>query len=308
MDEKASIFFVGVPRGGSSICSQIISSMATSRGYEICDIEAENYNKGIRIDLIPNDVFQKLSKKSTYYGPFRSTPENIIKAPLRDIYKIVVVRDPRDCIVSHYFAMKNIHTQFRPNTDLADMKTGGGEYGEIDEHCLSVSTEYKSIFSGLVSFILRNADTIVYRYEDIIFNAATWIADVNIRLALNCSEEVLNQARLQAHFVPVREDEMAHNRQGLPLDHLKYLKPPTIEAISRILYAEMSFFGYIAKSIPLGSSSLFSQADSYGKEIEALKSAYYVLAAQNHMRIEEIRELRRKIEPPLSDSEVELSS
>ncbi|TWB67819.1 sulfotransferase domain-containing protein [Nitrospirillum amazonense] len=291
---KQSILFIGIARGGSSICNQILSVLAQSCNYELRDIETEHFNAGVPVSHISQDIFEGLERSQVYYGPFRSAPESLRKVSLRGIRKVMVVRDPRDCLVSHYYAMKNFHARFQIGKGLDEMEKGAPIDIDIDSHCLSVASEYKETLHGLAAFVYRNADTIVYRYEDIFQNPGAWVLDAIRRLNLTPTEDALKDAMVLANFEATGENEFVHKRQGRPFDHLNKLKASTIEAISRVLDPELGMFGYGIRPLQLATGVAVAQDESLRIEFTALKKAILDLAEQNGFRIGETGELSRE--------------
>lgn len=304
--EAKSIVFIGMTRGGSSIISEIISVMAQSQGYEAVDIEGGHYDRGVPPEHISPQVFENIALNGYYYGPFRGASSPLRKADLRGLQKIVVVRDPRDCLVSHYYAMKNIHTSFSIGKNIDEMQKGREISLGIDDHCLDVVDDYREILRGLMSFLYRNSDAIVYRYEDIFSNPMEWIMAMSARLGFVLSDEALAKAVVMADFVSASENEFAHKRQGRPGDHIQKLRGATIESISRSLEPELSLLGYGVTPARFAVRSESRSNDLLDQQLAALKCAIMELATENGYRIEEgalNRECLAKISERLENME-----
>jgi hypothetical protein len=171
----------------------------------------------------------------------------------------------------------------------------GREVGEINEFAIAESFSYKDIFDRLIKLTSRNSDILVFRYEDIFYNSVSWIEYIISTLNLSIPQDTLNKVIANIDMLPYSEDPKKHHRQGTPFDHLRKLKPATVEMISKILQDAILWFDYRPRVINFtGYRTSNDSPLSTG-----LNSAFALvneLSRENGYRIDEINHLRQALD------------
>ena len=155
---------------------------------------------------------------------------------------MLVVRDPRDIVTSHYFSNRYSHRAPGQQDGQREEKAAAGE---IDEYVTRVAPRFAKRFSAYESMLDQHPQIASYRYEDLLFDFDTWIDEV-IELM-----DVVPKPRALA-FVkerhdskgPASEDVTSHKRQVAPGDHQRKLKRETIQELNEVFSGSLTRFGY----------------------------------------------------------------
>lgn len=299
--EIPSILFFGVARGGSSICNAIIRQLALQAGMQDMDILGHYYKTGVSIGNIDTKVTDSLyTPTGIFYGPHREFPPKVLHFNLNPFTKILVVRDPRDCLVSHYFAMKNIHTKFEAGKSIDQMQKGREISQTIDEYVVDKADDYIKVFNKYIRFVRRNSDTYIYRYEDIIENTRSWLKDVCYISGIKLSDDKLLKVLQVADFNVKEEDEHSHKRQVKSGDHIRKLKKDTIDSLNNKMARQLNFFDYLKNIRRFDTTNQKGEAIVAGSSvsmedlevIQKMRKDIDTLLNANHNRIKEIQALQ----------------
>jgi hypothetical protein len=156
----------------------------------------------------------------------------------------------------------------------------GREVGEINEFAIAEAFSYKEIFDRLIKLISRNNDVLVFRYEDIFYNPARWIEYIISTLNLSIYPDTLNKVIAKINMLPYSENPHKHHRQGAPGDHLRKLRPATIEMISKILQDAILCFDYRPRVINFTAHET-SNTNTLSTELRAAFALVNELAREN---------------------------
>lgn len=247
MSKPGAIF--GITRGGSSITARLVHILVNGAGWNIQNIGGTAYNNGVHLHDITADEFAAVKTENTMIGPFRELPANVGPILGNDVNKIFVFRDPRDCLVSHYFAFKNIHSVFKQGSAPRLSSTGLGtevlEVNEgIDEYMFKQLAVFKKTYLNYIE-LCRSKEAVMYsKYEDIAFDPLSWLTEVIAFLEISPGSDAMNQAVIEACFWRIGNDPFSHNRQGQSGDFLNHLKPETIEILNKEFAEAFEFLGY----------------------------------------------------------------
>lgn len=277
MNNKSIVFF-GIARGGSSIVSKLLGALANSSGFEVRDLDAEFYDNGINIDDVQEKVFDELLKETSgYYGAFRTLPIGYSQHKANKIRNVFLFRDPRDCLVSRYYAFKNVHSDPSSGNSIKEMKIGK-EVGNIDDFVIQQIDEVVDVYHRYLKIIPKLEYKLVYKYEDIAINPVAWINQIVMDLNLQPSASAVNQCTVEAAFTRVLADENQHNRSGVLGQFQTLLKTETIERLNGLLGDMLNQLGY-----PLRYDEGFKQDDNIllRAELDEMKRAILQLQAQN---------------------------
>jgi hypothetical protein len=286
-------------RGGSSITGRLLQIVASAAGYRLVDEARRYYEAGYSVDDIPQQFFTELAPTDTFYGPFRSYPLTMRLANLSAITKILIVRDPRDCLVSSYYAQRGPHdrTDLRRAKIRLPTQLDGDE--SIDDFCIRAAEPVRRHFDAMRVLCLHYPETMVFRYEDIFADPCGWLAGVVARLSLSVPSEAFDQARVEAVFDADGEDAQRHHRQGRPRDHQQKLLRQTALYLADFFAPQLTFFSYCgAFAQPAdwrGAARPSATAVTDEGDMAALKRLVNDLQRENGFRIWEIAALRQSI-------------
>ena len=187
--------------------------------------------------------------KGYLYTVFGGLVEEV---PNVDQYNVVVmIRDPRDVLVSEYFSYGFKH-------DAPRVKEKQAEFYQLRDHIKSITIdEYVLENAGrlqkelekYVNFRKQHPNTLLLRYEDMINDFPSWLDRLIEYCQLNVSKE-LKQKLIETSAKSSRKTEnlASHRRAVTPGDHVKKLEPKTIEQLNEIFKDVFSELGYEVES------------------------------------------------------------
>ncbi len=182
---------------------------------------------------------------------FRSLPDFLLQSELfQDRRKVLLVRDPRDTIVSGYFSIAYSHKVPDSNKENVDglresmlKKRELTQAQSIDQY----SIENADSLNGTISKYLQlvgSPNLKIYRYEDVVMNKQPWIKDMADFLDLELPDKLLNRILKRLDVVPDQEQPDQHVRRVTPGDHKDKLKPETIAYLDEVFADFMKSFSY----------------------------------------------------------------
>lgn len=165
-------------------------------------------------------------------------------------YKVVlVVRDPRDVLVSGYFSKAFSHplpslesdkrTGFEKNRQQAQAET-------IDDYALKNSEKIHDIYADYMQHLLKkNTPVYVCKYEEMISDFEQWLTDLLDYAELKTSPE-LKQQFITEHQAktPKKEDHKQHLRKGKAGDYKTKLQAETIDNLNIKFKEILYYFDY----------------------------------------------------------------
>lgn len=238
-----SVFAVGLMKGGSSLLSQVTRALAQTTGLAYFSLTERMFEAGVRPRDIPEAANTLFRERGYLYGGFRSFPPATEMPAWASARTVLLVRDPRDMLVSFYFSHAYSHRQ-----------PGAGAGGLLRQQLDRSREEAKSMSPD--EFALRRHGEItgqfraawrklsavehrVYRYEDVIFAKRGWLQDMASYYALAVPPVTLDAIADRADIIPESERAGQHIRRVTPGDHRDKLKPETVarldEAFADIL-------------------------------------------------------------------------
>jgi hypothetical protein len=252
-------------KSGSTLINDIIREMTKEVAIPVVDLPTYCFSNGISLDSIACHYASFFSPTGYCYAGFRAIP-----AGLRGIIhelpgrKMLLVRDPRDMLVSMYYSVKFSHQFPRHYT-----KQLFSEYSPIrasakfslDEFCILNAYIFLIAYRDY-SNLIGDERTKIFRYEDVIFNKLELVRDLNQWFSLGlCSKKLGDIARM-FDILPREDQPNGHIRQVTPGDHLRKLQKETIQMLDQVFAEFLATFGY---NSPLRSAS--RQAEATNLEI-----------------------------------------
>ena len=240
-----SCLLFAFPKSGSVLLNKVFHSLCSHVGLAWVDIPGYAFWRGIHTEL-GSDVAEVFSPTGYCYGGWRYFP-NSYTIPILDRCKsVLLVRDPRDMIVSHYFSLKHSHP-------LPLARTSGGknfsetrlqaELLSVDDYALLWAPRFRAFNEGYRAVKIQPGVK-TYRYEDVVFRKRDWVLDMLEHLGWSIDQATVFETVDPLDIRPGKEDVGEHVRQVSPGDHKRKLKPETIDAISAELADMISEYGY----------------------------------------------------------------
>jgi hypothetical protein len=250
LDERTSgnaYFVLGVRKSGSSILNSIIEGLAKLNGVPYIDVAGKLFAAGFSVKQWQRDrELSAILRDGHVYGGFRNCPLCFQNFPLFEHgRKVLMVRDPRDALVSEYFSNAYSHSIPVAGTSKNEMLKLRQRANSmpIDEYVLTMAEPMKQVlqeFAGMKQDPLCR----IFRYEDVIFEKGQLIADICEFFGWTIGEQQKKQILGWADVVPSEERPTEFIRRVTPGDHVEKLSVRVVEQLNNILAKELGLFGY----------------------------------------------------------------
>ena len=183
--------------------------------------------------------------KGVLYGPLREF------FPIEDIdqYRIVLMlRDPRDVVVSSYFS----HAFSHPVPSNKERRKWFMDRREkvksqtIDEYARGEFPEYiLRVYSDYCEHLVRNQNVQVLRYEDFMQDFDRWFSHLEASLEMKLGEVHRDGLfKLKGGGAKPGENKFSHVRRATPGDHRDKLNPDSCEYLNQKFADVMETLGY----------------------------------------------------------------
>lgn len=240
-------FALGVRKSGSSIFSSIVNALAIFNEIHAVDIPGTLFSQGVRYIQWNNHprITDLLWRGNVYIG-FRDPPTAFYTDPVfREAKKILVVRDPRDALVSEYFSNAFSHSLPSEQTGdtVMEQERRRALESDLESYVLERAEHLDATVSGYKRLI-GDANLLILRYEEVIFDKRKWIGEIARHFGWTTSEELLDNILSWADVRPDVENPQAFVRRVAPGDHLDKLSPGAIETVNGRLSDIWGEFGY----------------------------------------------------------------
>ena len=239
----ASFFVFALPKSGSVLQDKVFEDICRLLNIPLVSVAKTAFNQGIEEGNFNADICDIFADRGYGFYGFRYLPPYLKGFDLSKFRKFLLVRDPRDILVSHYFSMKKSHAI--PEGEMGNrllQQRQNIQYLNIDEYALSKAQTFYNIFQSYI----RMDDSFLkaFRYEDIVFNKSAWIEDILRFLDLNLEEDKIEAIASRHDIFPNVEKPDSHIRKVTPGDHKDKLKPETIKKLNDIFAPLLAKYGY----------------------------------------------------------------
>jgi hypothetical protein len=178
------------------------------------------------------------------YRGFRQFPDYLSAPGIAKSKKVLLIRDPRDILVSDYFSVAFSHTlppRGKIRQEMLKLREFAKRVG-VDEYCLSRIAFCKGEFEGYRQ--LLDGDIRLYRYTDVIFEKRKWLADMLTYFEVAVPERVIDAIAAELDVRPDRERPTEHIRQVTPGNYRRHLNTATIDLINNEFAAILARYSY----------------------------------------------------------------
>lgn len=192
-------------------------------------------------------IRQLIGPGRVYYG-FRSLPDALLddSLQLKNKRSVLLVRDPRDALVSQYYSFGGKHpSHVKPEKSKSVILQNAKktEHMTIDEYVLSVAQGHlRRLNSYRTNLDFDNV--LLRRYEDIFFDKRKFLGEIFNHFGIEVPGTVLDKVAARNDVRPEVEDPTKHIRKGTPGDHAEKLRPETIEELNKLFANVCKCYGY----------------------------------------------------------------
>jgi len=246
-------FLLGIRKCGSSVLNSICGALAKMNNRGFVDVGHTFFTGNVLTrDWQRDQALCSIVRQGVVYGGFRDMPLGLLNDPaFREGPKFLMVRDPRDALVSEYFSNAYSH-HIPPSTG--------------DEHAVTANMLEKreqALAADISDYVLRMAGPMkhtmllfrdalalpnveIVTYEDLILDKPRLIGLLARRFGMQVSQAETAAILGWADKIPTVEDPRAFVRRVRPGDHREKLDTATIARLNVVLRPAMSLFGYDA--------------------------------------------------------------
>ncbi|HEY8697281.1 MAG TPA: hypothetical protein VIM02_06655 [Rhizomicrobium sp.] len=229
-------FAFGLYKAGSTLLLNAIERVTKASSAKAVNVLRIFHDSGVFLEAAsPSESLSQaletwLGLDGILFFGWRGFPVNY-HLPLRPGSRtFLLIRDPRDMIVSHYFSIKYSHTTAGLGVDHVLRERQRLQTIDIDSWAM---TQIRRIKREFLRYEALNGTALkVCRYEDVILDKVKLLDDLCSQFGLDVSQADKKRIALAIDRRPEREDIYAHIRQVVPGDHRRKLKPSTIELLN----------------------------------------------------------------------------
>lgn len=242
-----SALVFAMPKSGSVLLDGIMRQLSGHVGVTYVSIMQEYFTIGLPDANMPAETATIFLPQGYCYGGFRYFPRRFEIPILGQTRPVLLVRDPRDMVVSHYYSMRDSHPEpgkvlksVNANMSMRDL----ARILEIDEYVKHAAETFRTFLTHYRTILCASNDVRVYRYEDVIYHKADWVADLAAHFDWKVPRQTTDEIAAQHDVIPTEEVQTQHIRQVHPGNYRKKLEPDTIAWLDDYFKDDMAFFGY----------------------------------------------------------------
>ena len=236
-----SIVFFSMMKAASTYVGGLLRMLVLDEHMTPINLDGYKWSGGLSrkdIRLMGSQMCASVYKEKGYfYGPFRTLEWGI---PQLDRFKVLLMlRDPRDVLVSFYFSMAFSHPipegpYEGPNgPKWVREKRVKALAMSIDEFVLSESDTFFSWYRPYCDELLGKGNVLFVTYEEMVADFEKWLRRIIRFLDLHPSEETVKEIVATTDF-NVTENQFSHKRQVRPGDHTRKLKTETVRQLTEM--------------------------------------------------------------------------
>src|ERR1700733_2425893 len=229
-EDRPSFFVLGVRKSGSSIYYRMAFALARCNQYTPVDVAGTFFKQNVTTKSWINDpAVERLLTGGNLYGGFRQFPTGIAKTDFfKRCKKTLLVRDPRDALVSEYFSLAYSHSIPEPsaqgNEVTLAMQKARQDMLQLDINDFAI--DFAPAFNKTLleyAILLKDPSALVMKYEDVILNKRALIQKLCSHFQWQVREAQIEKILAWADVVPIAEDKKAFIRKVVPGDHVDKL-------------------------------------------------------------------------------------
>ncbi|NET84712.1 MAG: sulfotransferase domain-containing protein [Moorea sp. SIO1F2] len=238
-----SFFVFALHKSGSVMQDKIIEDIGFTLNIPLISVAKTSFNQGVEESAFGKEICDLFVKTGYGFYGSRYLPAYLNDFDLSGFKKILLIRDPRDIVVSHYFSMKNSHVI--PPGKVGDVLWKNRQRLQdidIDEYAI----QQAPIFRKIIQRYSKIEDQLfkLFRYEDIVFHKRQWVADIITFLEVELEDSKIEKIAKKHDIFPTKENPALHIRKVTPGDYKEKLQPATIDKLNECFKPILIKYGY----------------------------------------------------------------
>jgi len=217
------------------------------------DVPTQVFHQGIIQPNLPEALYAAIDAHPSIYIGFRTLFGLERCRSLSTARRIVLVRDPRDALVSHYYSIRYSHPLPLKGDNRNNMLAAREEAAKvgIDEFITRVQRGRFICRTMRSLSALIGPQTTLYKYEVVVFQKAEWLRSMLSEIGVGRLDDGLIGEIASRHDVlPENEDASRHIRQVRPGNYRAHLQHDTIRWIEQEYPDLFQVYGYAVITHP----------------------------------------------------------
>jgi hypothetical protein len=249
--EGPACFLLSIYKCGSTMVNNMAKSLAKANGRPFVDVDPTFFREQVPAGQYRRDpAIRQMLYPGNLYGGFRHMPEAFLESPrFVEGPKVLMVRDPRDALVSLYFSNARTHPIPQPLpgarevTDQMQRQREEALASDIDTYVVDRAGGMRGAMLAYAPICEWPTLTVV-KYEDYVFRKDELLDLLADRFGLQAPELLKEKILAWADVRPTVEDPTSFIRKVTPGDHVEKLRPETIATLNETLAPALEQFGY----------------------------------------------------------------
>ena len=248
--DLSAYFVMGLKKSGSSMLNEAVIYLSQRNDANWVSIPDLLFQSNIDFeDYAQTPLTPGIIQKGNVYGGFRFLPASLVDNELFvSSPKILLIRDPRDALVSLYYSYRFSHWMPEGENSVGVRKSIS-RYRDclnppsLDEFVLNEAAQFNATMSAYKDMAASSL-CLTLRYEDVIFRKADMLRAIAAHFAWALNDQDISDILHHIDIIPESEDPQSFVRKVTPGDHAEKLAPATIAAMNAQLAEAMTIFGY----------------------------------------------------------------
>jgi hypothetical protein len=252
-NNHTSILHFSVNKSATQYVKSIIKKCSAATGMTNVGIHDYSFKSGFpyldQLSTVEMQKYQHIFKPRGYtYSVFGGMVEGIRNL---DSYLVVLmVRDPRDVLVSGYYSVAHSHPEPALGTDKYDKFLKDRAFAlkvSVDEYAIAQCDLVYEVYSRYIDLLLaRHPNVHITKYEDMIQNFEGWLQALTEYCDFNVNDDLRKElVQTNDRLRPGTENIKKHIRKGKAGDYREKLKVETIDYIESKLSPILSELHYL---------------------------------------------------------------
>lgn len=235
-----SKFVFSFAKSGSTLLNDLLFTYCPQVKVPVVSVYDQAFLQGVNTHEVGEEVEPILKKEGYLFSGFRHFPNFDFSTGKNKV--VLLVRDPRDMVVSRYYSMAKSHV-IPKGVEFLKKNREKAKLMSIDDFAIQHIKTYVAQQKKYAR-ALEESTQKVYRYEDVIYEKENWLSDILKYLEIDRNPSLIRSVVKKFDVIPKAENEDLHIRQVHPGNYKKKLKPETIEQISNLASDFLRTFDY----------------------------------------------------------------